>query len=119
MAGEKDDGLSDGGWQKAIRPLDSQMKHRTDEALADLRPMYEDLDPNQRGKVKAWLSAVVALETGTPAIPQLDCSLRVEISQPNGDGYSVVKLKTATMLRAMESWDRGEHYTPTTIGELS
>jgi hypothetical protein len=102
-----------------LRKLDSQLKKRTDEALADLRNYWGKWDGQTKQAFKEWMEKAVALKKAMPdVIPYM--SLRVEFSeQVADDEYHTFAPSLEAIRRAVESWERGEPYTPTSLGELA
>ncbi len=103
---------------KAMRKPDSQIKARIDSELLEFRPMYSGLPADEKAALKEWIREVLAVQEKQPRI-SMDLSLKVRLYERIGeDEHRAVKLPLKVILNAMETWDRGELYAPTNLGEL-
>ena len=79
--------------------------------------MYVRLGIGEKAKLKQWIQEVLEVERKQPMF--LDMKLRLTFSDQVGEvEYRTVRLPLLTILNAMETWDKGEHYAPTKLGEL-
>jgi PD-(D/E)XK nuclease superfamily len=78
-----------------------------DQALLKLNALYDALDAEKRAILKSWIARLEPLQS----IPL--CSVRgaVRIRIEFND-FDVDELQPITILKAMESWERGEPYAP-------
>ncbi len=105
-------------WQKAMRKIDSRMKFRVDEALTDFRNWWDQWSAEDRSAFKLWVNKLTALQGAMPSVaPNLH--LRLEFSEQVGeDEYNVFTPPIPALKLAIECWERGEPYTPKSLGEL-
>ena len=104
-------------FRKAMLKPDSRAKARVDSELLEFRPMYARLDAREKDNLKQWIQEVLGVERKQPRF--LDMKLRLTFSKQVGeDEYRTVRLPLPAILKAMETWDKGELYTPKTLGEL-
>jgi hypothetical protein len=102
---------------KALRKIDSRLKHSADERLANLRVCWEHWTEEQRQAFKKWIVGLAEVNAATPAFfPRVKVSLTISAYQPEIEESFEPPIEGVR--RAIECWERGEHYAPTTIGEM-
>jgi hypothetical protein len=106
-------------FEKMMRGVDSRLKAKVESELIDLRRLYDVMRTEDKEVLTAWIEQVVPVER-SPAVGNLQGTLRIELKYRIGpDEYlSVVGLPALAIRKAIEHWDRGELYTPETLGEL-
>lgn len=105
-------------FDRAMRKVDSQVKHRVDSKLVELRQIYQSLNPDQRSELRAWIDTTLDTEKNMPRIP-LNINLSVELEEKVGDDEFVqIKLPLLALKNAFASWDFNEPYTPRSMAEL-
>lgn len=99
--------------------IDSKIKFRLDEQLADLRDWWEQWSAEERNAFKTWVDRIVEIQETQP---QLDpyVSLRLEFSEPIGDEgeFHSFSPPIGTVKKAMEHWERGEPFAPNSMGDM-
>jgi predicted nucleic acid-binding protein len=105
--------------EQALRTVDSRLKFRFDAAMADLRNWWERWRPEDREAFKKWVDNLATVREKTPAVAPY-ISVRLEFAEETGEGdYHVFTPPIQAVKRAIPHWERGEPYTPTSLGELS
>jgi predicted nucleic acid-binding protein len=105
--------------ERALRTADSRLKFRFNAAMADLRNWWERWGQQDREAFKKWVDNLATLREETPAIAPY-ISVRLEFAEEAGEGdYHVFTPPIQAVKRAISHWERGEPYTPTSLGELS
>jgi hypothetical protein len=101
-----------------MRGLDSRLKAKVDEALIELRRLYDAVGEEDRDRLRVWINQVVPLASSPPSA--LMGRLQVELSYPisEEEKIRVAGVPPLAIKNALAHWDRGEPYTPTTFGEL-
>lgn len=105
--------------ERSLRRLDSRMKHRIDNELADVRGWWENWTDAERAAFKAWIGRLIELQDGMPHLfPYLE--VRLEFAeQIADDDFHTITPPVKAVKRAIECWERGELFTPTTLGEMA
>ena len=111
-------GIMAGDFKKAMRRVDSQLKHKTDESLADLRSYWEKWDEKKRLSFKKWVNKLEKLNKSKPSVwPHLH--VRMEFSEQVGpDKWHTFSPPLTAVVRAIECWEKDEPYVPNGLGEL-
>src|SRR5688572_3211372 len=106
------------GFHKALLGIDSRLKAKIDEALIDLRRLYEAMRVEDRDILKAWIDQLVPLQRSP--VSNLIGRVEVELKYPidSDEVVRVTGLPPLAVKNAIEHWERREQYTPTTFGEL-
>jgi hypothetical protein len=106
------------GDSDAFRKMDSRLKHRVDAALVGFREMYEAMTEDDKTVLKEWLEKFIPIAR-SPACGQFIGALGVEMKYNLGEDTLVARgVPPLAIKEAMEHWDKGENYAPTTFGEL-
>jgi hypothetical protein len=104
--------------EKQLLGLDSRLKAKMDEALIGLKELYDNMTADDRKMLKSWIEKVTPLGN-SPLAGQLQGALHVELKYHMGpDTLKSGGLPPVAIKRAIEHWERGEHYTPTSHHEL-
>jgi predicted nucleic acid-binding protein len=104
--------------ERTLRAADSQLKFRFDAAMADLRNWWERWREQDREAFKKWVNNLATVREETPAIAPY-ISVRLEFAEEAGEGdYHIFTPPIQAVKRAISHWERGEPYTPTSLGEL-
>jgi len=98
-----------------LRRYDCRRKQEVDQDLVVLKEYWEQWDPECRLQFKKWIQKLDELTDSMPAVfPHL--TLKTEFTEPIGESdCQRLSLPTKTMRLAVEHWERGELYGPSTM----
>jgi hypothetical protein len=111
-------------FNRAMRAVDSQRTHRTDENLARIRGYWERWNKEERSSFNEWLARLADLDSTMPKLvrrlfPDLGVLLHLEfVEQTSENDCCCYSPPILAIRKAMEHWERGEPYTPTKLDEL-
>ena len=106
-------------FKKVLREVDSRLKFRIDTALTDLRNYWDHWNEEDQQAFKAWVTKLADLGNIMPnVIPYI--FLRLEFSEQVGeDEVHTFSPPIQAIKKAIDCWERGEPYTPNSLGELT
>jgi hypothetical protein len=84
--------------------------------VSEFKSIYDKMPLKERAKLKAWLSELQSLSESAPKSKVHD-AVRVEFascSDEDSEQYSAMSVRAAC--DAIDCWDRGEQFTPTSMG---
>jgi len=102
-----------------LRTADSRLKFRFDAVMADLRTWWERWAQEDRDAFKKWVGNLARVQREMPTVPPY-VSVRLEFAEEAGEGECrVFTPPIQAITRAIDHWERGEPYAPTSLGEVS
>jgi chitinase len=94
------------------------MRIKRDVELVDLRGWWHSWSKRDKDAFKTWIDKLVAVKDEMPSLTP-NIHLRLEFCEQVGDDeFHSFTPPIGTIKLAIESWERGEPYTPNSLGEL-
>ena len=97
-------------WMQQLRDFDNR--------IADFRTWYFEFTEAERREVRAYLEDLIACEErGHNYSIEIRAISRLDTVGEDGEvtGWLDAQFSPATMVRAIEAWDRGDAYAPSSI----
>jgi hypothetical protein len=89
-----------------------------DQTILKLKEIYDSMEDEERSKLKSWIGQLAPLQRNP--VSNLIGKASVSLRYPSGSEEDMVVegLPPITILKAIESWERGDPYNPGTFSEL-
>lgn len=107
--------------REQLADLGARVVQKFEQKLPVLRESYDELDADERARLREWLEKVVA--AGDPPVsvqmrPLVEIDRTFHTDEGEAIEEGVAQFSPQVMLRALETWDKGELFTPGPFGTV-